>query len=130
MGAKRNERFNARRMLFRERQFPKAKMEFGDDTDGEGGQVHILEKMKTAEQLRDEFTLSKPCCVDGTPDAQTVWLKIGVQSFCLDGYQDTKEEADWMRLTLGKALKNLIEQEIKTTTKKGRAEHGKESEAK
>ena len=61
-----------------------------------------------AETLRDKYTFSRPCCVDETPDAQTVWLKIGNQSFCIDGYQDTKEEADWMRLMLGKALATLV----------------------
>lgn len=62
-----------------------------------------------AERLRDKYTFAKPCCVDDdTPDAHTVWLKIGNQSFCIDGYQDTKEEADWMRLMLGKALLALL----------------------
>jgi hypothetical protein len=37
-----------------------------------------------------------------------VWLKIGVQSFCIDGYQDTKEEAEWIRKMLAKALMNFL----------------------
>lgn len=59
-----------------------------------------------AKNMRDKYTMKKPCLVndDGTPDAHTVWLVVGVQSFCLDGYMDTAEEADWMRLMLGKAL--------------------------
>lgn len=62
----------------------------------------------TAEQLRDNYTFSQECCVDGVPDARTVWIKIGNQSFSIDGYQDTKEEADWMRLMLGKAFQSLV----------------------
>lgn len=61
-----------------------------------------------AERLKAKFTYCKPCCVSDAPDAHTVWLKIGVQSFCIDGCQDTRQEADWMRLMLGKALLELI----------------------
>jgi hypothetical protein len=74
--------------------------------------IALDSQMKTddlsAETLRDKYTFSKPCCVDKTPDAQTVWLKIGNQSFCIDGYKDTKEESEWMRLMLGKALAKLV----------------------
>lgn len=62
----------------------------------------------TPESLRDEFTYSQPCCVDGEPDAHTTWIKVGVQSFAIDGYQETKEAADWMRLMLGKAFQAMI----------------------
>lgn len=62
----------------------------------------------TAELLRDAFTYIQPCCVDGEPDAHTVWIKVGVQSFSIDGYQDTKEEAEWMRLMLGKAFLTML----------------------
>lgn len=61
-----------------------------------------------ATTLRDKYTFARPICVDETPDAHTVWVKIGVQSFCIDGYQDTKEEADWMRLMIGKAFVTML----------------------
>lgn len=67
--------------------------------------------MKTPDQIKDEYTISKPCCVEDMPDAKTVWLKVGAQSFCLDGYQDTTEEAEWLRLMLGKALSEIIRSE-------------------
>jgi len=58
--------------------------------------------------IRDNYTLAKPCLVDGCPDAHTVWLKIQGQSFCIDGYQDTKDEADWMCKMLAKALTTFL----------------------
>ncbi len=58
---------------------------------------------EAAEKFRDEYTFSQPCCVNGEPDAQTVWLKIGNQSFSLDGYHGSEEVA-YFRLMLGKAL--------------------------
>lgn len=61
-------------------------------------------------ELRDKYTILKPCCVAGVPDAHTVWIQVGVQSFCLDGYH-TKAEAEWMRLMVGKALENIIKKE-------------------
>ncbi len=73
-----------------------------------GGVVPIVSSARLDDCVVDKFTLAKPCCVDGTPDAHTVWLKIGVQSFCIDGYQDTKEDADWMRKMLAKALMNFL----------------------
>lgn len=70
--------------------------------------------MSTPEELRDKFTYAQAVCVDGEPDARTIWLKVEGQSFCISGYQDNKEEADWMRLMLGKALARLIEIEGKS----------------
>lgn len=65
----------------------------------------------TPEMLRDKYTFSRECCVDGEPNARTVWIKIGNQSFSLDGYQDDEETADWMRLMLGKAFAVMIKHE-------------------
>ena len=67
-----------------------------------------------AQTLRDRYTLAQPCVVsvepggDTPPSPHTVWLRIGNQSFQLDGYCDTLEEAEWMRDQLGAALANLI----------------------
>lgn len=60
-----------------------------------------------AEKLRDKYTFLKPCLVSTEPDAHTVGIKIGVQSFHLDGYQENKESAEWFRLMLGKAFATL-----------------------
>lgn len=66
-----------------------------------------LELSERQQYLKEAYTLAKPCCVVGNPDARTVWLKVGNQSFCLDLYQDNEEEAEWMRAMLAKALDNL-----------------------
>lgn len=60
-------------------------------------------------RLREQYTLCKPCCVDGEPDAHTVWLKVGGQSFCVTSFAcDTKDEAEWMRDMLAKALAKVV----------------------
>ena len=52
-----------------------------------------------------EFTFLKPCIVENEPDAHTVWLKVGPQEFCVSSIAcETKEEAEWMRLMLAKAI--------------------------
>lgn len=60
-------------------------------------------------ELAKKYTSIKPCIVDGEPDAHTTQIKIGNQSFRIDGYQETKEEAEWMCEMLGKAFKVMIE---------------------
>lgn len=65
-------------------------------------------------RLAHLYTFKRPVCVNETPDAHTVWLKIGVQSFCIDGYQDTAEEAEWMRLMLGHALATVLTEQATT----------------
>lgn len=56
-----------------------------------------------------QYTLCKPCCVDGEPDAHTVWLKVGVQSFCVTSFAcETKDEAEWTRDMLAKALATVV----------------------
>lgn len=69
--------------------------------------------MRTPEELKDLYTIAKPCCVNDAPDAHTVWMQIGNQLFCIDGYQDTLKEAEWMRLMLGISLATLIQEESK-----------------
>lgn len=70
--------------------------------------VEIEPELQLAQRLRDKFTFAKPCIVHDAPDAQTVWIKVGDQSFQIDGYQETKADADWMRLMIGKALLSLL----------------------
>lgn len=70
--------------------------------------------MTKAEYLRDKYTFAKPCVVGGDeefPEAQTVWLKIGVQSFRLDGFFETKQDAEWTRSMLGVALLSMLDAE-------------------
>lgn len=39
----------------------------------------------------------------------SVWLKVGVQSFCITRYPfETIEEAEWMQKMLGKALEQIV----------------------
>lgn len=61
-------------------------------------------------RLREQYTLCKSCCVDGEPNAHTVWLKVGVQSFCVTPLPcETKDEAEWMRDMLAKALAAVVD---------------------
>lgn len=73
------------------------------------GRVEMTEMER---QLMERYTEAKPvvvgCDDDAHPDAHTVWLKVEQQSFCLTDYSETKEEADWMRLMLAKALSKVI----------------------
>lgn len=63
-------------------------------------------------KLKKENTESRPCVVFDTPDAHTVWLKVGVQQFCVTNEaMETEVEADWMRDMLAEALATLIEQQ-------------------
>lgn len=74
--------------------------------------AHVRQNALSAESLRDAYTFSKECCIGGQESlAYTVWITVGVQSFCIDGHQDTEEEADWMRLMIGKALYTLLSEQ-------------------
>lgn len=57
----------------------------------------------------EKYTEIKPCVVEGYPDAHTVWLKVTNQSFCVTPYyNETKEEAEWMRDQLCVALAKIV----------------------
>ena len=58
--------------------------------------------------LRKNHTGLNPCCVEDEPDAHVVWIRVGVQTFRIDGYSDTKPEAEWMRDMLAKLMLNLV----------------------
>lgn len=88
-----------------------------------GGSVERLQFRPHAEQpAAPAFELTKleaimlrnhthrrPCVVEDMPDAQTVWLRVGVQSFCVTPHCcETTEEAEWTRAMLAKALANLV----------------------
>lgn len=70
--------------------------------------THVRQKLRDARSLADAYTFAKPCCVSDTPDAHTIWIKVGNQSFSIDGYQDTLAEANWMRFMLGKAIQAIL----------------------
>jgi hypothetical protein len=67
-----------------------------------------------AELMRDSYTLAKPCVVDpeegmdNPPSPHTVWLRVGHQSFQINDWVESKEEAEWFRLMLGKALARVF----------------------
>ena len=67
--------------------------------------------MRTESELAAKYTLSKPVAVRGEPDARTVWIKVGVQSFRLDGHSEDESAAEWMRGMIGKALANIVAEE-------------------
>lgn len=57
------------------------------------------------------YTKRQPCIVENAPDAQTVWLVVGGQSFCINTIPcDTIEEANWTRHMLAKALLKIVHQ--------------------
>lgn len=65
------------------------------------------------ESLREKYTDIKPCCVEGSPDAHTAWLKVGDQSFCVtDLACDTEKEAEWFRTMLASALATIVRETI------------------
>lgn len=59
------------------------------------------------QMYRDNTEKRTTYCED-MPGAHTVWLRVGVQQFCLDGVRETEDEADWMRAMLAKALARLV----------------------
>lgn len=55
------------------------------------------------------YTKRQPCIVEDQPDAQTVWLVVDQQSFCLNlSPCNTVDEANWTRHMLAKALLKII----------------------
>lgn len=59
------------------------------------------------EILREKYTMSKPVVIEDEPEARTVWLRVNQQSFCIAEVED-KEEADWLRDMLAKALRTIL----------------------
>jgi len=65
-------------------------------------------------QMINQHTEKRPVVIPGYPDAHTVWLRVGVQSFCVTPeYVENEEHAEWLRKALGKALVTLIRLELK-----------------
>lgn len=60
------------------------------------------------EQMYEDYTEARPCVIEGEPDAQTVWLRVGGQQFCVTPHAcDNAEEAEWTRRQLATALARL-----------------------
>ncbi|MBK8746122.1 hypothetical protein [Propionivibrio sp.] len=90
---------------------------------GKAGAVEVMKFRPHAEQpaapaveltkleafMLRNHTHRRSCAVEDMPDAQTVWLRVGVQSFCVTPHCcETTEEAEWTRAMLAKALANLV----------------------
>ena len=67
----------------------------------------MIKLSETEQRFFDENTSRKPIIMEGSPDAHTVWLDVGVQHFEIGPVRVTTEEADWMRSMLAKALATL-----------------------
>jgi hypothetical protein len=66
----------------------------------------------SVDALRDAYTFKKECVVGGEEELQyTVWLRIGNQSFTLDGYHN-EEDAEYFRLMLGKAIRVILSEHV------------------
>ena len=59
-------------------------------------------------QMYREYTEKRTTYCEDMPGAHTVWLRVGVQQFCLSGVRESADEADWMRAMLAKALARLV----------------------
>ena len=69
---------------------------------------NILELDALEYRMFNECTAKQPICCEDWPDAHTVWMRVGVQQFCLSGTRETAAEAEWMRAMLAKALANVV----------------------
>ncbi len=56
----------------------------------------------------EKYVEITPCVVDGEPNAQTVRLKVGVQSFTINYYSKDMHHAEWMRDMLCNALAKIV----------------------
>ena len=56
------------------------------------------------QRLFDRYTRHQPLTIEREPDAQTVWLDVGNQSFRFDYNAESVEQAIWYRQMLAKAL--------------------------
>ncbi len=60
-----------------------------------------------ARRIREKYTTAKPIVCENEPDAQAVWLEVGVQSFKVANAEDG-EHAEWYRDMLANALAELV----------------------
>lgn len=73
-------------------------------------------QIKTESDLSDllsqKYSELRPCIVEGEEEEQfTVWLKVGIQNFCITPYAGNRDEAEFMQRMFGKALEQIIHNE-------------------
>ncbi|MBC8740417.1 hypothetical protein F6X40_27555 [Paraburkholderia sp. UCT31] len=62
------------------------------------------------EYIKEEHTEVRRQRVEAAPHARTVWLRVGVQQFCVTPqYVETADEAEFMRDMLASALGHLVQ---------------------
>ncbi len=60
-------------------------------------------------KLRQLYTRHVPIVCADEPDAQIVWLKVGVQSFRI-GDAENEEHAEWFRTQVARALARVVDE--------------------
>jgi hypothetical protein len=70
---------------------------------------HHIELTEREQRMFDQFTAKRHVIVPDWPDAHTVMIKVGVQSFDVNDPRENPDEADWMRAMIAKALAAVVE---------------------
>ncbi len=66
-----------------------------------------------AAYIRRTYTIARKCWVEDEPDAHTVVLKVGNQSFVIGALAcETLHEAEWTRTMLANGLANLARESM------------------
>lgn len=61
------------------------------------------------QRIKNKYTVATPCVVEGDPDAHNVWLKVGVQGFCVTPHAvEDLESAELCRKQLAQAICGII----------------------
>jgi hypothetical protein len=69
----------------------------------------VIDDASLENRIYREHTEVRACVVEDWPNAQTVWIRVGVQQFCVTPHAcETPEEADWMRKMLSRAMMELV----------------------
>jgi len=64
-------------------------------------------------RLKRDYTETKPCVIDGFPDAHTAWLVVDAQYFCVTGDGcETKEDAEMTCKMIATALSRILANEV------------------
>lgn len=61
------------------------------------------------QRIKSKYTAATQCVMEGEPDAHNVWLKVGVQSFCVTPHAvEDLESAELCRKQLAQAIVGII----------------------
>lgn len=63
----------------------------------------------------EKYVEIKDVVVEGEPEAKTVWLKVGGQSFRINDYSEDQHHAEWLRDMLCIALAKIVAGEPTST---------------